>query len=88
MSHYLSQTDNPVGSSVLLIDTHASIDAFLACADQRFRAAKNLLQCLSMMSVSSHDLHDLNAVCEASALLLQEACDVLGILTLREESLH
>ena len=53
MSHYFPQTDNPDGFSVLLIDTHASIPALLVCADQRIRAAKKLLQCLSLMSGNS-----------------------------------
>ena len=84
MSHYLAQTDNPVGSDVLLIDTRASVPALLSCAEQRIQAAKNLLRCLSHMNTYSSDPHDLSAVCEASSLLLQEGCDVLGVLVLRE----
>ena len=37
MTPYLPQTDNPVGSNVLLIDTRASVADLLACAEQRFR---------------------------------------------------
>ena len=88
MSHYLPQTDNPVGSSVLLIDTDASLPALLVCADQRIRAAKNLLQCLSLMNGNSSHPHDLSCICEASALLLQEGCELLGVLTLREDTVH
>ena len=84
MTQYIPQTDNPVGSTVLLIDPRASVSALLACAEQRFQAAKNLLRCLSLMSGHSHDPHDMNAVCEASSLLLQQGCDVLGVLALRE----
>ena len=84
MSNYIPQTDNPVGSNVLFIDTRASVSALLACAEQRIQAAKNLLRCLSLMSAHSSDAHDLSAVCEASSLLLQEGCDVLGVLVLRE----
>ena len=84
MSHYLPQTDNPVGSDVLLINTKAPIAALLTCAEQRFQAAKNLLRCLALMSGHSHDPHDLSAVCEASSLLLQQGCDVLGVLALRD----
>jgi len=84
MTHYIPQTDNPVGSNVLLIDTHASVTDLLACAEQRFQATKNLLRCLSLMSGHSHDPHDMNAVCEASSLLLQQGCDVLGVLALRK----
>ena len=84
MSDYLPQTDNPVGSDVLLIDTRASVSALLTCAEQRIQAAKNLLRCLSHMNSYSSDPHDLSAVCEASSLLLQEGCDVLGVLVLRE----
>ena len=84
MSQYVPQTDNPVGSHVLLIDPHASVSALLACAEQRIQAAKNLLRCLSLISGHSHDPHDLSAVCEASSLLLQQGCDVLGGLALRE----
>ena len=36
------------------------------------------------MSGHSHDPHDMSAVCEASSLLLQQGCDVLGGLALRE----
>ena len=84
MTHYLPQTDNPVGSNVLLIDTRASFADLLACAEQRIQAAKNLLRCLSLMSGHSHDPHDMSAVCEASSLLLQQGCDVLGVLALRD----
>ena len=84
MSHYLAQTDNPVGSDVLLINTKAPIAALLTCAEQRFQAAKNLLRCLAQMGAYSSDPHDVSAVCEASSLLLQEGCDVLGVLVLRE----
>ena len=84
MSHYLPQTDNPVGSDVLLIDTRASVAALLTCAEHRIQAAKNLLRCLSHMNTYSSDPHDLSAVCEASSLLLQEGCDVLGVLVMRE----
>ena len=84
MTHYLPQTDNPVGSNVLLIDTRASVADLLACAEQRIQAAKNLLRCLSLMSGHSHDPHDMSAVCEASSLLLQQGCDVLGVLALRD----
>ena len=45
MSQYVPQTDNPVGSTVLLIDPRASVSALLACAEQRIQAAKNLLRC-------------------------------------------
>lgn len=34
------------------------------------------------------DPHVLSGVCEASALLLQEGCDLLGVLTLREDTVH
>ena len=78
MSQYVPQTDNPVGSHVLLIDPHAAVSALLACAEQRIQAAKKLLRCLSLISGHSHDPHDLSAVCEASSLLLQQGCDVLG----------
>jgi len=88
MSHYLAQTDNPVGSSVLFIDTNASNPALLVCADQRIRAVKNLLQCLSLITAAGTDPHVLSGVCEASALLLQEGCDLLGVLTLREDTVH
>ena len=84
MSHYLPQTDNPADSNVLLIDTHAPLHALLACAEQRIQAAKNLLRCLSHINAYSSDPHDLSAVCEASSLLLQEGCDVLGVLAMRE----
>lgn len=84
MSDFLPQTDNPVGSDVLLIDTRASVAALLTCAEQRIQAAKNLLRCLSHMNTYSSDPHDLSAVCEASSLLLQEGCDVLGVLVMRE----
>jgi hypothetical protein len=36
------------------------------------------------MNAYSSDPHDLSAVCEATSLLLQEGCDVLGVLVLRE----
>ena len=62
MTHYIPQTDNPVGSTVLLIDPRASVSALLACAEQRFQAAKNLLRCLSLMSGHSHDPQDLRAI--------------------------
>ena len=84
MSHFLPQTDNPVDSNVLLIDTQASVSALLTCAEQRFQAAKNLLRSVSHMNAYSSDPHDLSAVCEATSLLLQEGCDVLGVLVLRE----
>ena len=84
MSHFLPQTDNPVDSNVLLIDTQASVSALLTYAEQRFQAAKNLLRSLSHMNAYSSDPHDLSAVCEATSLLLQEGCDVLGVLVLRE----
>ena len=84
MTQYVPQTDNPVGSTVLLIDPRASVSALLACAEQRIKAAKNLLRCLSLMSGHSHDPQDLSAVCEASSLLLQQGCDVLGVLALRD----
>ena len=84
MSQYFPQTDNPVGSTVLFIDSLASVPALLACAEQRIQAAKNLLRCLALMSGHSHDPHDLSAVCEASSLLLQQGCDVLGVLALRD----
>ena len=83
MTQYVPQTDNPVGSTVLLIDPRASVSALLACAEQRIQAAKSLLRCLSLISGHSRDPHDLSAVCEAS-LLLQQGCDVLGVLALRE----
>ena len=83
MTQYVPQTDNPVGSTVLLIDPRASVSALLACAEQRIQAAKNLLRCLALMSARSHDPHDLSAVCEASSLLLQQGCDVLQVLALQ-----
>ena len=46
MTQYVPQTDNPVGSHVLLIDPHAAVSALLACAEQRIQAAKSLLRCL------------------------------------------
>ena len=84
MSQYFPQTDNPIGSTVWLIDSLASVPALLACAEQRIQAAKNVLRCLALMSARSHDPHDLSAVCEASSLLLQQGCDVLQVLALQE----
>ena len=43
-----------------------------------------MLRSLSHMNAYSSDPHDLSAVCEATSLLLQEGCDVLGVLVLRE----
>ena len=85
MPHYLPQTDNPVGSDVLLIDTRASVSALLCCAEQRIQAAKNLLRSVSCLSATSSAQQDLNAVCEATSLLLQEGCDVLGVVVLRSD---
>jgi len=84
MSRYLAQTDNPNSFSVLLIDTSAPHAALLACAEQRFRAAKCLLKSLSLMSVQTVDNDDLSAISEAAALLLQEGCDVLSVLVNRQ----
>ena len=56
----------------------------MACAEQRFRAAKCLLKSLSLMSVQTVDNDDLSAVSEAAALLLQEGCDVLSVLVNRQ----
>ncbi|VVN66278.1 hypothetical protein [Pseudomonas fluorescens] len=74
---YLSLNLHESENSVLYFDSEASNSDLLACATQRFRAARDLLSGLTCVATTNTDARDLLAVTEATAILLQDGCSVL-----------
>jgi hypothetical protein len=66
-------------NSVLLIDTHSSHDELLNAADQRLRAASDLLETLYCLCFKQSDVKDIPNIVNALYLLVQDGCDLLEV---------
>lgn len=64
---------------VMLIDTAASHSDLLDAADQRLRAASDLLETLYCMCFKQADAKDIPHIVNALYLLVQDGCDLLQV---------
>lgn len=67
--------ENPV----LVIDTHSSHRDLLDAADQRLRAASDLLETLYCLCFKQADVKDIPNIVNALYLLVQDGCDLLEV---------
>jgi len=70
-----SNSDTPV----LVIDTAASTGAILDAAQQRLRAASDLLETLYCLCFKQADVKDIPNIVNALYLLTQDGCELLDI---------
>ncbi|MCX2543130.1 hypothetical protein [Pseudomonas sp. COW5] len=70
-----SYSDTPV----LVIDTEASHRDLLNAAEQRLRAANNLLETLYCLCFKQADVKDIPNIVNALYLLTQDGCDLLEV---------
>ncbi|MBS4087569.1 hypothetical protein ACP3TY_24175 [Pseudomonas rustica] len=68
---------------VMLIDTAASHSDLLDAADQRLRAASDLLETLYCMCFKQADAKDIPHIVNALYLLVQDGCDLLQVAKLQ-----
>ncbi|WP_434708733.1 hypothetical protein J3P75_26205 [Pseudomonas sp. R1-1] len=68
-------SENPV----LLIDSHASPRDLIDAADQRLRAAADLLETLYCVCFKQADVKDIPNIVNALYLLVQDGCDLLEV---------
>ena len=68
---------------VMLIDTAASHSDLLDAADQRLRAASDLLETLYCMCFKQADAKDIPHIVKALYLLVQDGCDLLQVAKLQ-----
>ena len=68
---------------VMLIDTAASHSDLLDAADQRLRAASDLLETLYCMCFKQADAKDIPHIVNALYLLVQDGCDLLQVANLQ-----
>lgn len=66
-------------NSVLLIDSHASPRDLIDAADQRLRAAGDLLETLYCLCFKQADVKDIPNIVNALYLLVQDGCDLLEV---------
>jgi hypothetical protein len=64
---------------VMLIDTDASHSDLLDAADQRLRAASDLLETLYCLCFKQADAKDIPHIVNALYLLVQDGCDLLQV---------
>ncbi|CAI8903884.1 hypothetical protein FE275_14395 [Pseudomonas koreensis] len=67
--------ENPV----LVIDTQSSHRDLLDAADQRLRAASDLLETLYCLCFKQADVKDIPNIVNALYLLVQDGCDLLEV---------
>jgi hypothetical protein len=68
-------SENPV----LLIDSHSSKTDLINAADQRLRAAGDLLETLYCLCFKQADVKDIPNIVNALYLLVQDGCDLLEV---------
>lgn len=68
---------------VMLIDTAASHSDLLDAADQRLRAASDLLETLYCMCFKQADAKDIPHIVNALYLLVLDGCDLLQVAKLQ-----
>ncbi len=68
---------------VMLIDTDASHSDLLDAADQRLRAASDLLETLYCLCFKQADAKDIPHIVNALYLLVQDGCDLLQVAKLQ-----
>ncbi len=68
-------SENPV----LLIDSHSSQTDLINAADQRLRAAGDLLETLYCLCFKQADVKDIPNIVNALYLLVQDGCDLLEV---------
>jgi hypothetical protein len=64
---------------VLVIDTHATPQALLDAAQQRIRAASNLLETFYCLCFNQADVKDISHIVNALYLLIQDGSDLLEV---------
>lgn len=64
---------------VLVIDTDATQSDLLDAADQRMRAATDLLETLYCLCFKQADVKDIPNIINALYLLMQDGCDLLEV---------
>ncbi|WP_166221321.1 hypothetical protein [Pseudomonas atagonensis] len=72
-------SENPV----LVIDTDASHRELLNAADQRLRAASDLLETLYCLCFKQADAKDIPNIVNALYLLVQDGCELLQVAKLQ-----
>lgn len=68
-----------IEKSVLVIDTEAKPGDLLNAADQRLRAASDLLETLYCLCFKQADVKDIPNIVNALYLLTQDDCDLLEV---------
>ncbi|UQS90982.1 hypothetical protein M5C90_06110 [Pseudomonas chlororaphis subsp. piscium] len=74
---YRPLRSNFTDSPVLFINTQASPADLYSCAQQRLRAASDLLETLSCLNFQQADGKDSGHIVNALYLLVQDSCDLL-----------
>lgn len=77
LPQYQPLSSNLTDSPVLIIDSQASQQDLNSCAQQRLRAAANLLETLTCLSFDQADTKDTAHIVNALYLLVQDGCDLL-----------
>lgn len=76
-SRFRPLKSNYSNNPVLVIDTDASQTDLLDAADQRMRAATDLLETLYCVCFKQADVKDIPNIINALYLLMQDGCDLL-----------
>ncbi|AZC28294.1 hypothetical protein C4K38_0303 [Pseudomonas chlororaphis subsp. piscium] len=77
MDRYLALKSNFTDGPVLFIDSQANQQDIYICAQQRLRAAADLLETLTCLSFHQADTKDTAHIINALYLLVQDGCDLL-----------
>ncbi|WDH53695.1 hypothetical protein PUP75_02555 [Pseudomonas chlororaphis] len=77
MERYLALKSNFTDTPVLFIDRRAAQQDLHHCAQQRLRAAADLLETLTCLNFRQADTKDTTHIIQALYLLVQDGCDLL-----------
>ncbi|WP_426232819.1 hypothetical protein [Pseudomonas sp. TWP3-2] len=78
-SRYRPLKSNYCDNPVLVIDTDATQSDLLNAAEQRMRAATDLLETLYCLCFKQADVKDIPNITNALYLLMQDGCDLLEV---------
>jgi hypothetical protein len=80
---YIPLTQHGLESPVLLLDSQAPLKDLHACAELRVRLATRFLDALASLKPHESEEWDLAAIAGTAHLLMQEACDLNGVIERR-----
>ncbi|WP_277589653.1 hypothetical protein [Pseudomonas chlororaphis] len=76
---FLPLKSNISNPGVFFIDARASSEDLHAAAQQRIRAAANLLETLNCLNFSHGDVKDIPHIIDVLYVLTQDGCDLLEV---------